>query len=126
MRQYGIEMAGWFTLYAVLLVASIVAIDDHAIASPALRGLVALSPMLGGFGLLSAIMRRYRRMDELERRVQAEAIMFAFGATAIVTFAYGFLQRAGIAPQDASYFWVWPILGASWALGGLIARRRYQ
>jgi vacuolar-type H+-ATPase subunit I/STV1 len=125
-RRHAIELTIWFTVYAGLLFASLELIDRGTIGAPALRAIVALTPMIAGFGILATIMRQYRRTDELGQRVTAEAIMFAFGATAIVTFSYGFLQRAGVAPQDASYFWVWAIMGAAWMLGSLIARRRYQ
>jgi len=55
----------------------------------------------------------------------AESLMFAFGATAIITFSYGFLQRTAGAPE-LSYFWVWPVMGSAWLLGSVIAQRRYE
>ncbi|MFY9740227.1 MAG: hypothetical protein WAK11_14430 [Candidatus Cybelea sp.] len=89
------------------------------------RVIVGLAPMIAAFGILNLVMREYRAADELAQRIIAEGIMFAFGATAILTFSYGFLQRTVGAP-DISYFWVWAVLGSSWFLGNLIARHRYR
>jgi hypothetical protein len=89
------------------------------------RAVLGLSPMIAGFGILNLMMRRYREQDELQKKIMAEGIMFGFGATAILTFSYGFLQR-WVGFPDLSYFYVWPVLAFSWVVGGWIARRRYS
>lgn len=81
--------------------------------------------MLPAFGVLTAIMQRYRGTDELERRIQSESILFAFGCTAIVTFSYGFLENSAHAPV-LSYFWVWPVMATFWCAGKARAGRRYK
>ncbi|HEY2475735.1 MAG TPA: hypothetical protein VGI19_13180 [Candidatus Cybelea sp.] len=124
-RSYVVALGAWFALYAVLLIGSLTLIDRNVVTWLPLRVAVGLSPMIAGFGILAVIMREYRAGDELQQRMTAEAIMFAFGATAIITFSYGFLQRSVGAP-DISYFWVWAILGATWAIGSFIARQRYK
>ncbi|HEX4013841.1 MAG TPA: hypothetical protein VHX17_08140 [Candidatus Cybelea sp.] len=122
---YLIALSAWCALYAVLLLVSLKLIDHHVVTAMPLRVVVGLTPMIAGFGILGLIMREYRAADELQQRITAESIMFAFGATAIVTFSYGFLQRTVGAP-DISYFWVWAVLGLTWSLGGFIARQRYK
>ena len=62
-------------------------------------------------------------MDELQQRLEVEALAFAFGGTALITFAYGFLQDAGF--PDLNWFYVWPLMGGLWIVGGFIARRRW-
>lgn len=114
----------WIGLYAALLILSIALIDRHIVEPLALRVVVGLLPMIAGFGILGLIMREYRRSDELQQRIVAEGIMFAFGATAILTFSYGFLQRTVNAP-DLSYFWVWAVLAGTWMIGSVVARLRY-
>lgn len=121
---YVTALGVWIGLYAALLIVSLALIDRHVVGPLPLRVLVGLSPMIAGFGILGLIMREYRRSDELQQRITAEGMMFAFGATAILTFSYGFLQRTVNAP-DLSYFWVWAVLGSTWAIGSLIARLRY-
>jgi hypothetical protein len=123
--RYVAELTAWMVLYLILLLGSLFLIDTNVVVGLPTRVLVGLSPMIAGFGVLSAIMREYRNSDELQQRITAEAIMFTFGATAILTFSYGFMQRTVGAPE-ISYFWVWAILGSTWLLGGFIARQHYK
>jgi hypothetical protein len=81
--------------------------------------------MVPGLGILLVLMARYRSMDELAQRMQTEAITFAFGATAILTFSYGFLENTGGAPV-LSFFWIWPIMAAARLVGTCLARLRYR
>ena len=114
----------WIAVYAVLLFASIAVLERNLVGAPPLRALIGLAPMLGAFGILNLVMGQYRSGDELQQKITAESIMFAFGATAILTFSYGLLQSTVGAPQ-LSYLWVWPVLGGTWLIGTFIARRRY-
>ncbi|HEY0797649.1 MAG TPA: hypothetical protein VGD50_00795, partial [Candidatus Baltobacteraceae bacterium] len=122
-RRYAFELNLWFVIYGIVLAASIATM--RAMPVSALRALIGLLPMIPLFGVLNLIMRKYRTIDELERKIVAEGIMFAFGATAIITLTYGFLQVSIKAPA-LSYFFVWPILAACWVAGGFFARRRYS
>ncbi len=123
-RSY-VALCAWLALYAALLAISIWLIDGHHVSALALRLTVGVLPMIAAFGILDLVMREHRKHDELQRKITAEGIMFAFGVTAIVTFTYGFLQRSIGAPE-LSYFFVWPILGASWLIGTCLARLRYR
>jgi hypothetical protein len=123
--RYVAALTIWLVVYAVLLFGSLLSIDRNVVVWLPMRVVVGLAPMIAAFGILNVIMREYRASDELQQRIIAEGIMFAFGATAILTFSYGFLQRTVGAPA-VSYFWVWAILGSSWLLGSFIARHRYK
>jgi hypothetical protein len=74
--------------------------------------------------VLRAVMGAFASMDELQRRIQLEALAFGFTASAVLTFTYGFLQGVGF-PQ-ANWTLVWPVMGSTWVLGLLIARRKYR
>lgn len=115
-RQYLLELGGTMTLYLVLLVGSLAL--AKSMAPGPVRLLILLAPMLG-FGLmLWVIVRQYRRMDEYIRRLLLENAAIAAGITAALSFTYGFLEGAGYPRQ--SMFWVWPVLGGSWALVALV------
>jgi hypothetical protein len=76
---------------------------------------MALIPLIpAGFALV-AYLRFLRRMDELGRRIQLEALAFGFGAARMLTLAYGFLENSGF-PQ-LSYIWVFPTMIALWGIG---------
>lgn len=87
------------------------------------RLLINLVPMLGAFAAAWAILRELWRMDEMQRRIQFDAIAISFLGTALITFGWGFAEGAGLLHLRA--FQVWPIMGALWILGLVIARRRY-
>ncbi len=124
-KRYARGLWVWIGIYAVLLYASIALLDHNIISWLPARVVVALVPMIAGCGILVHTMREYRAIDELQKKIVAEGIMFGFGATALITFSYGFLQRFVGAP-DVSYFAVWAVMGATWAIGGYIARYRYR
>jgi hypothetical protein len=73
--------------------------------------------------LAVAVLLFLRETDELQRRIQLEALGFAFAAGSLVTFSYGLLQLAGL--PLASWLWVWPVYGAMWLLGLAASSRRY-
>lgn len=124
-RPTKVAMFSWIFAYAALLALSIAALHNLTLPWPLLRVLIALLPVIPLFGMLNLGMRKFRAADELQKKIAAEGIMFGFGVTTIVTLAYGFLQANDLAPE-VSFTWVWPILGAGWLVGNLLARRRYQ
>jgi hypothetical protein len=71
------------------------------------------------------MVRGIRQLDELQRRIQLEALAAAFAGTAILVTAWGFLEIAG-APEVRWGLWIWPAMTVLWAGGLLVARRRYR
>lgn len=120
-RTYAFRVAGLMGIYVVVLFASISVVRAHPTAG--WRYAVALLPMLPVIPIPWFAIVFLREMDELERRIQLEALAFAFVATALTTLAYGFLQTVGL--PDVNWVFVWPVLGTFWGLGRLIARRKY-
>ena len=122
-RQYTMELVATLLAYGLVLVGSIELLTHVAVARP-WRDLLALSPMIPAASVAWVVLRELRRMDELQRRIQLEALGFAFAGTAILTFSYGFLEGLGYPRQ--SMFMVWPLLAVLWIVGLVLARRRYQ
>ncbi len=120
--RYLIEMIAVFVLYSVLLLLSLRWLSAHPI-NP-WRIPVALIPMLPSLLIVVAVVRYLRRVDELQRQIQLEALGFAFAGTAIITFGYGFLEGVGF--PRVSAFVVWPIMGTLWLLGTVVFSRRYR
>ena len=87
------------------------------------RVLVALLPVVPGAIVVIVALRFLSRLDELQRKIQGEALAFGFGATAILTFSYGSLQNVGF--PDLSWTWIWPLMALLWLIGLVIATRRY-
>ena len=122
-KQYQKELWTALAVYGVMLVGSIQLLTHMDVARP-WRDLIALSPMLPAAATAWVVLRELRRMDELQRRIQLEALGFAFAGTAILTFSYGFLE--GLGYPRLSMFTVWPLLAVLWIVGLVLARRRYQ
>jgi len=123
MRQYTKELGGALAIYAALLVASIYltqALHPGGLA----RYAIVLTPVLGIVGCVWAIIRHLRRLDEMQRRIQLEALAFSFAGSALGSLAWGFAESAG-APHLPTFL-IWPIMAALWVVGGFIAHRRYR
>jgi hypothetical protein len=80
--------------------------------------------MIPMFFVLRVFLWYLRQIDELHRRIQLEGLAFAFAATALTTFSYGFLQTVGF--PDLSWFIVWPVMSLFWGIGHSLATRRYR
>lgn len=123
MRRYFLELGSAIAAYGLVLTGSILSIKNGWVEGN-WQIPVAILPMLP-MGLAAwAILRQIRRLDELQRRQQLEALAFAFAGTAMLTFTYGFLEGVGL--PKLSMFYVWPLMAVLWSLGGLIAQRRYR
>ena len=122
-KQYVKELATALVVYGAMLIGSIELLTHVDVARP-WRDLIALSPMIPAAATAWIVLRELRRMDELQRRIQLEALGFSFAGTAILTFSYGFLE--GLGYPRLSMFTVWPILAVLWVVGLVVARRRYQ
>lgn len=121
-RRYLIELAAAFFLYFALLVLANWT-DDFFQPTGAARMALALTPMLGALAAAWAVMRQIWRLDEMQRRIQLDAIAISFLITALGTFGWGFAEEAG-APHLPT-FAIWPIMAIAWLGGLFIARRRY-
>lgn len=124
MKRYYYEMAASLGLYALVLVVSLVLLRHQQDLNLPLRIFITLLPMAPAGLMCWAIVRNMRRMDEMHLRIQFEALGFAFAASALLTFSYGFLENVGF--PHISWLWVWPVMGAMWMIGLGIARHRYQ
>ncbi len=121
-KRYTVELFSTLAVYAVLLVGSIELLQHTSLPDP-WRTAVALSPMLACVVCCLVVLRQLRRMDEMQRRIQLEALGFAFAGTAMLSFSYGFLE--GLAYPRLSMFTIWPVMAVLWCLGLVLARRRY-
>ena len=75
--------------------------------------------------VIIAMMRGIRRLDEMQQKIQLEALAFSFAGTGILATTYGFLINAGLPEIDWGTL-VWPAMVVLWAIGLRIAGRRYR
>lgn len=88
---------------------------------------LALVPLPFFLWLLVELIRVLRVMDELERRIQLEALAVAFPLTLVLLMTLGLLETSQpLDPSNWSFRHIWPFLAIFYAVGLTIARRRYQ
>ena len=121
-RTYMIEFIASMVAYSLVLPVSIWALGQTDLT--ALQVVIAVLPVVPLLFGLRAFLRFLGRMDELQQRIQLQAIGFAAGATGMITITVGFLENAGV-PQP-SWIWVFPMMIAFWGIGIAFAGRRYE
>lgn len=117
--------------------ARVIAVAVAIVALGLLRRALHLeagTPLRLVFGGIEAVLFGYaiwitvfsiRRLDELQYRIQLEALAFAFAASAVTIVAWGSMTKAGWPPIR----WgadTWIVMLLFWAVGLLLARRRYR
>ena len=112
--------------YSLALFASIWLIKQ-GIASVPLRAVVAVLPVLPIALMMGAGLRYLREIDELQRRIETEAIGIASLLVALLYFAGGLLQKAKVVDLDAAMamIWVFPLLCAAYGIAKMVLARRY-
>ena len=121
-KRYLIEFGGAMAAYTVLVPLSMWMLHGHE--HTALGYCLAFLPIIPSFFALLAFLRFFRGLDELQRRIQLEAVVLSFLGTCFITLTWAFQQNAGLPRFDVS--WVAPPLIALWGIGVGIAKRRYE
>ena len=85
---------------------------------------LVLLPILPAALATWAFLAMIREADELERRINYQALGLAFGVTFAACLAYSLLEDLGL-PRVSSFWW-WLVLAISWGVGLTIYSRRYR
>lgn len=118
-KEFGISMG----LYIVLLIASISVLTHFELPKVA-QFVIALIPVIPTVFVLIAVMRALRDSDELQQKIQLQAVTFSAIVTGLITFSYGFLENIRF-PHFPTLL-VFPLLIALWGIGVGIFSRKYQ
>ena len=98
---------------------------DRVNLNPPTRLAAALLPLPGNLALLLLIVRRVRRLDEFQQRVQFEAVVIGFLATGVAVFIYAYLEKAHYAgPLNMGLVWLFMVL--FYAVGYFVAVKHYK
>jgi uncharacterized membrane protein HdeD (DUF308 family) len=109
----------------VLILFVVWPMERHA-SNTAVRVAIALLPVVPVAFLVRAMVRLVLASDELERRIQLEAISIASLTVGLLAFSAGFLQAAGLLHLEAGLMLVLPALFGVYGLASWWARRRYR
>lgn len=117
-----LELVLAITFYVVILIISLKALTH--IENQSLKVLVSLLPVLPVILVIWVIIRQFIRFDELQRKIQLQALAISFLGTAFLSFSYGFLENIGF--PKLTMFIVWPMMGTFWSMSTIIGSWYYN
>ena len=99
---------------------------EMATLSPPLRVAIALLPLPFFVWYLWTWMKGVGEVDELQRRIELEALGFAFPSTLVFLMTLGLLDLASpLGPENFSLHQIWLMLPVLYYIGLWRAKRRY-
>ncbi len=123
-RRNQLRLVGWIFAWAAAWVLASAGISRGWVPGGAPAITVTLLHVLLGGAMMLAFRRFLREADELQRRIQLEALALGFGAAVVGAAAYRLLERAGaVGATDVSD--VIMILAVAYSVGVLAGQRRY-
>lgn len=126
--SHGTQALVWGIVWIISYFGARMALEQMGEPQPDVGRIgVALVPLLPFVAFLWKFISFMRAADELERRIQLEALAIAFPLAMVLLMILALVQLATpLNPNDWSYRHVWQFLPVFWLGGQAIARRRYQ
>ena len=92
---------------------------------PGLRLALALLPVFAWGSMMIVMVAGIRRLDELQRRIQLDALAVAFPSAILLGLLVEYLQKAGFV-RDWTVGDVWPFMFLLYVPAYILARMRYR
>ena len=132
--QYSVKtdlrLNAWLAVASVVWIVDLALLKKHPEWNPLLRGVLALAPLLPGLLYVRSCMRFIRGLDELQRRVQSEAVVFAAMGTVIAGMAVNTLNThevpLGVLKHGLGIGETFILMFVLWLVGGAVANCRYK
>ena len=124
-----IRLNAWLAVTTLVYVAQLFVLRRYPEWSPFVRGIVALTPLVPALLYLRSWVQFIRGMDELQRRVQIEAQVFAAWGTIFIGMILSTLNQHGVVhvqPHGLGFGAVFFVVLPLWLVGVAIANRRYK
>jgi hypothetical protein len=125
-----LRLNAWLMVAAAVYVAILALLKHHPEWSPLTRGLFSLTPLLPGVLYVRTCLRFIRGMDELQRRIQMEAWLFAALGSLFIGTIINTLNASGVSlgglQHGLSLGGTLILTFALWLVGTAIANRRYK
>jgi hypothetical protein len=115
------QLLASFAAYVILLTLSLIA----ARLVPQFRLPIMLIPLVPGFLIVLSMVAAIRSMDELQRRIQFEALGFAYAGMFMLLVTESLLGVM-VPQQFQGPFAYLGYLVALWLIGLQVAQRKYQ
>ena len=118
----------WLYLTGCLTLVAVIGVSwalKHASLEPPARLALALVPVALWAGAIALVVLALRALDELQRRIQLEALAIAFPSAMLLGMLVEYLQKAGFA-RDLAVGDVWPVMFLLYVPALLFAHWRYR
>jgi hypothetical protein len=120
----------WLAVTTAIYVVMFRLVKRHPEWRPGWRVAATLTPLLPGVFYLLSLLQSFRAMDELQRRIQLEAWIFALAGTVVVTTVMNVLNANGIGPAHYPHGLqiggVYMAMFLFWSIGVTISTLRYR
>jgi hypothetical protein len=126
-----LKLNAWAFVAVLVSIAARGVLKNHHDWSTPLQSMVALTPILPSLLYLRSIVRWIGGMDELQRRIQLEASLFATTATVLLRTALDMLEGVGTLQSARPRYglgWegTFAVIILFYILGNAIFNRRYR
>lgn len=118
----------WLYFTGLLTLVAVVGVSwtlDHASLTPSARLALAIVPVALWAGAIALLVRAVRALDELQRRIQLEALAIAFPLAMLIGMTVEYAQKAGFA-LGVDVGDVWPVMALLYVPALLFALWRYR
>ena len=115
---------GWSLAWTTAWVVASIAINNEWVGTGTPQLVIALLPTVLGVGMLLAYAKFLREADELQRKIQLDALALGFGAGLVGSVLYRLLQRT-VFVAEADVADVIVLMIVVYAIAVLIGQRRY-
>ncbi|ENX17099.1 hypothetical protein F895_01034 [Acinetobacter sp. CIP 64.2] len=110
------------SIYMVVLIGSLKSLNFIDIQW--LKIVVSLTPMLPALVIAWVIIQQFKRFDELQQKIQLQALGMSFIGTSLITFSYGFLENVGF--PKLTMFIIWPMMAMLWSIATIVGTWKYR
>ena len=122
------RLAPWLALLSALTLMAVAGVTwslDHVGMTHSARLALAMIPVALWSGAITLFVLLLRTLDELQRRIQLEALAIAFPAAMMLGMAVEYAQKAGFV-LDLRVGDVWPLMFLLYLPALVYARRKYR
>ena len=125
-----LRLNAWFVVAALVYGLGCLLLKRQPNWSVSARAMISLAPLVPGLLYIRSGLRFVRGMDELQRRIQLEAWLFAALGTLLVEIVINIAGASGIhlglIERGLGVGQTFTLTFALWLVGSAIAHRRYQ
>lgn len=125
-----LKFNGWLAVATATYLVTLFLVRGHPEWAPKLKVVLTLLPVLPGLLYFRSGLRLLRSKDELQRRIQLEAWLFAALGTVVVSAVINVMNAHGMTwsqyPHGLEMGATYMVMFFVWCIGVALANRRYS